>query len=156
VGPDIWFLEDLAGYDEAEDLIEPDGMQSGVAPERSTPAPSDEVEKAGHKRTSDTLVLERRLGGHPPQSPRRRSACIMRLTDQGDHADDRTSGIEGREVGARLIAFETDLEDALMRSENSLPKWQHEMDRNLLDVDVHGRGLYRQRRHTPRGRRRRW
>jgi hypothetical protein len=36
-----------------------------------------------------------------------------------------------------------------MRSENPLPQWQHEKDRYLLDVDVHGRGLYRPRRRSP-------
>jgi hypothetical protein len=139
VGSNICLLEDLAGHDEAEELVEPDRVQSRIAPDPTTSAPSDEVEEAGHQRASNALALKRRLGRHPPQSPRWRSALIGWLTDEGYHPDDRARGIESREVGTRSVTLEADVDNVLMRSENALPKSQHEKGRYLLDVDLHGR-----------------
>src|SRR5665213_2687767 len=74
--PDLWLLEDLTGCDEAEELVEPDGVQPRVAPDCPAAASSNEVEESGHERAADTLALSGWIGRHPPQSPASRPARI--------------------------------------------------------------------------------
>jgi len=154
--PDLWLLEDLTGCDEAEELVEPDGVQPRVAPDCPAAASSNEVEESGHERAADTLALSGWIGRHPPQSPASRPARIRWLGDERHHPNDHARGLEGREVRAGRIALEADIGEALMRPKHPLAKWQNEKDGYLFDIDVHGGGLYRPGRCAPRERGHEW